>query len=49
MMSQSDLDLQNNIEKLRDNLLDMSLRNNLLNFRPRKKNVEIVDEDIASL
>jgi len=49
MMSKSDLNLQNNIEKLRDNLLDMSLRNNLLNFRPRKKNIEIVDEDIASL
>ena len=49
MMSQSDLNLQNNIEKSRDNLLDMSLRNNLLNFRPRKKNIEIVDEDIASL
>jgi len=48
-MSQSELDLQSNIEKLRDNLLDMSLRNNLLNFRPRKKNIEIVDEDIASL
>ena len=41
MMSQSDLNLQNNIEKSRDNLLDMSLRNNLLNFRPRKKNIEI--------
>lgn len=44
-----DKDFQSNIEKLRDNLLDMSLRNNLLNFRPRKKNIEIVDEDIASL
>ena len=42
-------ELQNTIEGLRDNLLDMSLRNNLLNFRPRKKNIEIVDEDIASL
>lgn len=48
-MSQSDFDLKSNIEKLRDNLLDMSLRNNLLNFRPRKKNIEIVDEDVASL
>lgn len=48
-MSQSDFDLKRDIEKLRDNLLDMSLRNNLLNFRPRKKNIEIVDEDIASL
>ena len=37
------------IEKLRDNLLDMSLRNNLLNFRPRRKSIEIYDEDIASL
>ena len=48
-MSYASLDLQNTIEGLRDNLLDMSLRNNLLNFRPRKKNIEIVDEDIASL
>ena len=48
-MIQSDFDLKKDIEKLRDNLLDMSLRNNLLNFRPRKKNIEIVDEDIASL
>lgn len=48
-MSQSDLNLQSTIEGLRDNLLDMSLRNNLLNFRPRKKNIEIVDEDVASL
>ncbi|WP_067040535.1 DUF4011 domain-containing protein [Methanobrevibacter sp. YE315] len=37
------------IELLRDNLLDMSLRNNLLNFKPRKKSIEIVDEDIVSL
>ncbi len=37
------------IEKLRNNLLDMSLRNNLLNFRPRRKSIEIYDEDIASL
>ena len=36
------------IEKLRDNLLDMSLRNNLLNFRPSRKSIEIYDEDIAS-
>lgn len=48
-MSYASLDLQNTIEGLRDSLLDMSLRNNLLNFRPRKKNIEIVDEDIASL
>ena len=49
MVSQTDFNLQNTIEGLRDNLLDMSLRNNLLNFRPRKKNIEIVDENIASL
>ena len=48
-MSNKNVDLQNTIEGLRDNLLDMSLRNNLLNFRPRKKNIEIVDEDVASL
>lgn len=39
----------NDIESLRDNLLDMSLRNSLLNFKPRKKSIEIVDEDIISL
>jgi hypothetical protein len=37
------------IEKLRDNLLDMSLRNNLLNFKPRRRSIEIYDEDIVSL
>ena len=49
MISRSDKDFQSNIEKLRDNLLDMSLRNRLLNFRPQKKSIEIVDEDVASL
>ena len=37
------------IEKLRKNLLDMSLRNNLLNFKPRRRSIEIYDEDIVSL
>ena len=37
------------IELLRDNLLDISLRNNLLNFKPRKKSVKVIDEDIVSL
>lgn len=43
------MDFQDNIEKLRDSLLDMSLRNRLLNFKPQKKSIEIVDEDVASL
>lgn len=37
------------IISLRDNLLDLSLRNPLLNFKPRKKSINIVDEDIAEL
>lgn len=49
LISQSDIDFQSNLEKLRDNLLDMSLRNRLLNFKPQKKSIEIVDEDVASL
>lgn len=37
------------MEELRNNLLDMSLRNSLLNFKPRSMSIKIVDEDIASL
>lgn len=38
------------IESLRDKLLDMSLRNKLLNFKPKKvETIEIVDENISSL
>lgn len=48
-MSYKSLDLQNTIKGLRDNLLDMSLRNRLLNFKPQRKSIEIVDEDVASL
>ena len=48
-MSYKSLDLKNTIDGLRDNLLDMSLRNRLLNFKPQRKSIEIVDEDIASL
>lgn len=48
-MSCESWDFEETIEGLRDNLLDMSLRNNLLNFRSRRKCIEIVDEDIASL
>ena len=42
------LDLKTIIDGLRDNLLDMSLRNRLLNFKPQKKSIEIVG-DIVSL
>ena len=42
------MDLKTIIEGLRDNLLDMSLRNRLLNFKPQKKSIEIVG-DIVSL
>ena len=34
---------------LRNNLLDLSLRNPLLNFKPRKKSINVVDEDISEL
>lgn len=39
IMSQVDFDFKRDIEKIRNNLLDMSLKNNLLNFRPRKKKI----------
>ena len=43
------VDIKKQIESLRTNLLDMNLRNNLLNFRPRKKSIKVVDENIAEL
>ena len=48
-MASKNKDIYENINSLRENLLDMSLSNRLLNFRPRKHNIEIVDENIAEL
>ena len=48
-MASKNKDIYENINSLRENLLDMSLSNRLLNFGPRKHNIEIVDENIAEL
>lgn len=42
-------DMYDEIEKLRKKLLDMSLRNNLLNFRVLKRTIPIVDESIVEV
>lgn len=36
-------------ESIRDNLLDLTFRNKLLNFKPYKKSIEIIDESIEEL
>ena len=41
--------IQNHISSLRDNLLDLSLRNNLINFKPRKNTIPIINEDIGHI
>lgn len=40
----SNKDIQDKFNGLRENLLDLSMRNRLLNFRPRKTDIEVVDE-----
>ena len=49
IMGYNSCSIEEKIISLRDNLLDLSLRNPLLNFKPRKKSINIVDEDIAEL
>ncbi len=40
-------DIEGYITGLRDNLLDLTMRNKLLNFKPRKKTISIFQEDIG--
>lgn len=43
-MAISNKDIQKQFNVLRRNLLDLSMRNQLLNFKPRKTVIEVVDE-----
>lgn len=49
MESKENIDINEQIESLRTSLLDMNMRNNLLNFKSRKHSIKIVDENIAEL
>lgn len=49
MQTQTDLDFNDVFNTSRKNLLDMGLRNNLLNFKEVKRTISIVDEDIGEL
>lgn len=49
MQPETTSDFNNIFDSLRKNLLDMGLRNNLLNFKEIKRTISIVDEDLAEL
>lgn len=48
-MSTNKVNIQKNIELLREDLLDLTLRNKLLNFKPQSKSIAIHNKDIAEL
>lgn len=48
-MSDISLEIKKQIQESRKNLLDMGMRNNLLNFRELKRNIPIIDENPAEL
>jgi len=43
------VDIYRQIDVLRHNLLDLTMRNQLLNFRPRSMTVEVKDGDLAEI
>ena len=49
MVSNNKINVKKEMESLQKKLLDMSLRNNFLNFRVLKRTVPIVDESITEL
>ena len=49
MVSNNKINVGEEIKRLRKKLLDMSLKNNFLNFKVLKRTVSIVDENIADL
>lgn len=49
MSELSKVDIYRQIEVLRHNLLDLTMRNQLLNFRPRTMTVEVIDGDLAEI
>jgi superfamily I DNA and/or RNA helicase len=49
MSELSKVDIYRQIEVLRHNLLDLTMRNQLLNFRPRTMTVEVKEGDLAEI
>ena len=49
MVSNDKVNVKKEMERLRKKLLDMSLRNNFLNFKVLKRTIPIVDESICEL
>ena len=49
MVSNDKINVKTEMERLRKKLLDMSLRNNFLNFKVLKRTIPIVDESIVEL
>jgi superfamily I DNA and/or RNA helicase/very-short-patch-repair endonuclease len=49
MSELSKVDIYRQIDVLRQNLLDLTMRNQLLNFRPRSMTVEVKDADLAEI
>lgn len=49
MSELSKVDIYRQIDVLRHNLLDLTMRNQLLNFRPRSMTVEVKDGDLAEI
>lgn len=49
MSELSKVDINNQIQVLRHNLLDLTMRNQLLNFRPRSMTVEVADANLAEI
>ena len=47
MVSNEKINVRKEMEIIRKRLLDMSLRNNFLNFRVLKRTIPIVDESIV--
>ncbi|MFA0847009.1 MAG: DUF3320 domain-containing protein [Methanobacterium formicicum] len=49
MSELSKVDIYRQIDVLRQNLLDLTMRNQLLNFRPRSMTVEVKEADLAEI
>ena len=48
-MGTSSENIKKEFENLRNNLLDLTLRNQLLNFKPRSKTIEVVNQTPMSI
>ena len=49
MSELSKVDIYKQIDVLRQSLLDLTMRNQLLNFRPRTMTVEVKDAELAEI